>query len=476
MTALPDVPPCPAGMSSFLHAVRQGVLNSLADIGQVAAHIHAESDITNLEADLAGKAALVHTHAQSDITGLVSALAGKAATSHTHAVSDITSFGAGVGAVLAAGTNITLSTVSGVTTITAAGGGGGSYTFVAGTDLAVSVVGSTVTYSFTGSGGGSSYTFAAGTGMSVSVVGSTVTYTNTATGGLSPPAVMTMTAKNDYQFGSLDPLGTGEPANSFFNLGATAANNTSNEYTLAAQMYAVQSNSGVTRHKAAILGQTLAGVSNSTAQWAAFQIQGGVGVYGSCFVNGITGGSYGSGWGGCFETSVVSGSDGFACGIEAGVYLANTGQENSDPDDIKSIKISLWCGSGLNNGRGTAVLMNVHAAGANSGYFYGSILHDISYAYEYWRRPKSGAIGIIMANTTDWGDTLRATRISRLSRWDSAVTAGKNIISWDDTTSAIAIGASGDTIAVQTTAGQRVLEVDATNSAGSGYRTVRVAN
>jgi len=50
----------------------------------------AESDVTGLTADLAGKAAASHTHAESDITGLVADLAGKAATSHTHAESDVT--------------------------------------------------------------------------------------------------------------------------------------------------------------------------------------------------------------------------------------------------------------------------------------------------------------------------------------------------------------------------------------------------
>lgn len=55
-----------------------------------ATHTHAQSDVTNLVSDLAGKAASTHTHAQSDVTGLVTALSGKAASSHTHAQSDIT--------------------------------------------------------------------------------------------------------------------------------------------------------------------------------------------------------------------------------------------------------------------------------------------------------------------------------------------------------------------------------------------------
>lgn len=56
-------------------------------------HTHPESDVTNLAADLAGKAAAVHSHAyaapshthpESDVTALVADLSGKAATGHAH--------------------------------------------------------------------------------------------------------------------------------------------------------------------------------------------------------------------------------------------------------------------------------------------------------------------------------------------------------------------------------------------------------
>ncbi len=56
-----------------------------------------QSSVTNLTADLAGKAPVVHTHAQSDVSGLPARLAqmdtaigGKANTVHTHAQSDVT--------------------------------------------------------------------------------------------------------------------------------------------------------------------------------------------------------------------------------------------------------------------------------------------------------------------------------------------------------------------------------------------------
>ena len=47
--------------------------------GDLPTHTHAESDVTSLVTDLAGKAASVHTHAESDVTGLVTDLAAKAA-------------------------------------------------------------------------------------------------------------------------------------------------------------------------------------------------------------------------------------------------------------------------------------------------------------------------------------------------------------------------------------------------------------
>lgn len=54
-----------------------------------ATHTHAQSDITNLVTDLAGKASTSHTHAQSDVTGLVTALSNKVETSLLGAVSGV---------------------------------------------------------------------------------------------------------------------------------------------------------------------------------------------------------------------------------------------------------------------------------------------------------------------------------------------------------------------------------------------------
>jgi hypothetical protein len=50
----------------------------------------AQSAVTNLTTDLAGKAASSHTHAISDTTGLQTALDGKAASIHTHAIANVT--------------------------------------------------------------------------------------------------------------------------------------------------------------------------------------------------------------------------------------------------------------------------------------------------------------------------------------------------------------------------------------------------
>lgn len=59
--------------------------------GAPIAHIHVESDTTNLTTDLASlaanlssKAAVAHTHAEADTTGLAGDLAAKSATGHSH--------------------------------------------------------------------------------------------------------------------------------------------------------------------------------------------------------------------------------------------------------------------------------------------------------------------------------------------------------------------------------------------------------
>jgi len=63
--------------------LRSGGASALAAFAAIA-----QSDVTNLVTDLAGKAPTVHTHAQSDVTNLVTDLAGKAATVHGHALTD----------------------------------------------------------------------------------------------------------------------------------------------------------------------------------------------------------------------------------------------------------------------------------------------------------------------------------------------------------------------------------------------------
>ena len=75
---------------------RSGIV-VLSDLYAALVHTHAQSSVTNLVTDLAGKASTVHSHAESDVTGLVTdlatlttAVAGKAATVHSHAESDVT--------------------------------------------------------------------------------------------------------------------------------------------------------------------------------------------------------------------------------------------------------------------------------------------------------------------------------------------------------------------------------------------------
>ena len=55
-----------------------------------AVHTHPQSEVTNLVADLSGKANTVHLHVTSDVTGLDTALSGKAATVHTHTIANVT--------------------------------------------------------------------------------------------------------------------------------------------------------------------------------------------------------------------------------------------------------------------------------------------------------------------------------------------------------------------------------------------------
>lgn len=62
----------------------------MTDARTPLAHGHPQSDITNLVADLAGKAAAVHTHAQADVTNLVADLAGKLAATAFSGLAKIT--------------------------------------------------------------------------------------------------------------------------------------------------------------------------------------------------------------------------------------------------------------------------------------------------------------------------------------------------------------------------------------------------
>ena len=75
-----------SGTSDYSSLTNKPQINSIALTGNktaaqlslaAASHVHAESEITNLVSDLAGKAASSHTHTESNITGLVSDLAGK---------------------------------------------------------------------------------------------------------------------------------------------------------------------------------------------------------------------------------------------------------------------------------------------------------------------------------------------------------------------------------------------------------------
>lgn len=92
-----------------------------AHTGDVTTHfsvgsiVLAQSQVTNLVTDLAGKAASTHSHAIADVTGLQGALDGKAADVHTHVVADITDFSTEVSSAIGAA-SIAQSQVTGLST------------------------------------------------------------------------------------------------------------------------------------------------------------------------------------------------------------------------------------------------------------------------------------------------------------------------------------------------------------------------
>ena len=112
--------------------VQSKIANLVSDLADKAPliHTHTISDISDLQAELNGKAAAAHSHSIANITDLQSTLDGKAATSHSHTSGNISNFTDAVSSVigdsLQAGANVTVNydAGSGITTISATGGGG----------------------------------------------------------------------------------------------------------------------------------------------------------------------------------------------------------------------------------------------------------------------------------------------------------------------------------------------------------------
>lgn len=106
-------------------------LQSALDDKATLAHGHAIADVTNLQTTLNGKANTSHAHTIADTTNLQDALDAKATSSHTHTADHITDFidatAIIIGDRVQAGSNVTVdyNSVSGITTISSTGTGGG---------------------------------------------------------------------------------------------------------------------------------------------------------------------------------------------------------------------------------------------------------------------------------------------------------------------------------------------------------------
>lgn len=79
-----------------------------------SAHTHAQSDVTGLDAALAGKSDTGHVHGIAGVTGLQSALDGKSDTGHGHAIADTSGLQAALDAKAAAGHTHTQAQVEGL--------------------------------------------------------------------------------------------------------------------------------------------------------------------------------------------------------------------------------------------------------------------------------------------------------------------------------------------------------------------------
>lgn len=132
--------------SSHTHAQSDvtGLSTALSGLAPLD-HMHDQADVTGLPTALANLAPLAHTHAQSDVTGLAGALADKSDTGHTHTSSGVTDFTEAVqdavAALLAQGTNVTLSYNDAGDTLTVSSSGGSFDAEAARDALGVALVG-----------------------------------------------------------------------------------------------------------------------------------------------------------------------------------------------------------------------------------------------------------------------------------------------------------------------------------------------
>lgn len=408
-------------------------------------HIHAIADTTGLQAALDAKAASVHTHAQSDVTGLTSALAAKADTVHTHTTSDVTGFDEQVrdvmGTALVAGSNITITPNDGANTITIASSASGGGDMLKSENLS-GLANYTTARSNLGLG-----TLATQNASAISLTGG---------GG-------TLSSRGQYSFGGVTGGQAFQWPFSYIRAGVDDALNNGEGFTIGGYMRATGGT--VSHQKAALYGHALCSVSSD---YVTPYLRDTVGILGQGVIETV---ADGRAWGGCFESGMVGGGTGTAKALEANVGNDNAGTTYTNTADNAYIVTNLCLGSGGTKPNTAGIWFN-HST---NGWYRGIVIRDTHSAYVYCMEPQSGAIGLEGINDANWSDNfIIIPDGTGLKRYNSAGTV-KNLIHGEDSTMTIGDGTANIVIDIPGL-GQRTIQYGAADSAGAGFRTLRIAN